>query len=82
MSAKLCRNQPGEEDEDQMEIVRRHIIKQVAVEKIIGTTDEWTVEAIGSDGEIYKADFSGPDAEKRAREYALLKFDHEDSAAA
>lgn len=65
-----------------MKIITRHTIEQVAVEKIIGTTDDWTVEAIGSDGEIYKADFSGPEAEKRAREYAAVKFDHEDSATA
>ena len=65
-----------------MKIITRHIIEQVTVEKIIGTTDDWTVEAIGSDGEIYKADFSGPDAEKRAREYARLKFDHVDSVTA
>lgn len=30
---------------------------------------EWGVEAIGSDGEIYMAIFSGPEAEERARAY-------------
>ena len=37
--------------------------------------DEWIVEAIdyGSEGEIYAATFSGPGAEKRAREYAAWK---------
>jgi hypothetical protein len=34
---------------------------------------DWVVESIGSDGEVYVALFSGPLAEERAREYALLK---------
>lgn len=36
---------------------------------------EWRVEAIDyeSEGEIYVAVFTGPDAEKRAREYASFK---------
>jgi hypothetical protein len=34
--------------------------------------DSWRVEAINfqGDGEVYVAIFSGPDAEKRARDYA------------
>lgn len=35
----------------------------------------WTVEAIGSDGEVYQALFAGPQAEQRAREYANFKYD-------
>lgn len=34
----------------------------------------WTVEAIGSDGEIYQAIFIGPDAELRARVYAKTTY--------
>ncbi len=44
--------------------------------------DEWRVEAVnypelglGGDGEIYVAIFSGPNAEGRAREYAVWKRD-------
>jgi hypothetical protein len=32
--------------------------------------DDWRVEGIGSDGEVYVTIFSGPDVEQRAREYA------------
>jgi hypothetical protein len=39
------------------------------------TAGVWTVEAIGSDGEIYQAIFPGPDSEDRAREYARMKYD-------
>ena len=35
----------------------------------------WTVEAIGTDGEIYQSFFIGPDAEPRAHEYFRLAFD-------
>lgn len=55
----------------------QHIIRQVSVEQHVADASAWVVEAIGSDGEIYKADFSGPDAERRAREYAREKFDHQ-----
>lgn len=36
----------------------------------------WTVEAIdtGSEGEIYQALFTGPDAEGRARAYARFAY--------
>lgn len=50
---------------------------QISVEEIINSPGDWTVEAIGSDGEIYKTDFTGPDAEKRAKEYAKLKYGFE-----
>ena len=33
----------------------------------------WHVEAIGKDGEIYVAIFSGPEARERATEYADWK---------
>lgn len=32
--------------------------------------DTWVVEAIGSEGEVYKTNFYGPDSENRAKEYA------------
>ena len=35
----------------------------------------WTVEAIGSDGEIYQTLFYGPQARHRAFEYAQLTYD-------
>lgn len=36
----------------------------------------WTVEAVdtGSEGEIYQALFTGPEAEERAYEYARFKY--------
>ena len=33
----------------------------------------WVVEAVGSDGEVYVAQFYGPDDEERAKEYAAWK---------
>ena len=39
-----------------------------------GYPGAWTVEAIGSDGEIYQAIFAGPEARVRAEEYAKLKY--------
>ena len=38
--------------------------------------DRWLVEAIdyGSEGEIYRAIFAGPNAEQRARDYALSTY--------
>lgn len=47
----------------------------VAIEERRDTPGAWTVEAIGSDGEIYQAIFLGPQAERRAHEYARLKYD-------
>lgn len=47
----------------------------VSIEKWRRDATAWTVEAIGSDGEIYQAIFAGPDAERRAREYARFKYD-------
>jgi hypothetical protein len=41
---------------------------EVFEDRLSATT--WRVEAIGADGEVYVAIFSGPDAEQRAREYA------------
>lgn len=37
--------------------------------------DEWRVEGIdyGQDGQVYVAVFSGPEAEVRAKEYAVFK---------
>jgi hypothetical protein len=36
----------------------------------------WTVEAVdaGSEGEVFQALFTGPEAEKRAYEYARFKY--------
>lgn len=48
---------------------------QVDIERWKADPSAWTVEAIGDDGEIYQAIFAGPDAEKRAREYARFKYD-------
>jgi hypothetical protein len=33
----------------------------------------WVVEAVGQDGEMYVTQFYGPDAERRAHEYADWK---------
>ena len=38
-----------------------------------GYSGEWRVEAIGPDGEVYVAIFSGPKAKERAAEYAEWK---------
>lgn len=35
--------------------------------------EEWRVEAVGSDGEIYLTRFSGPDSKARAIQYAYWK---------
>ena len=40
-----------------------------------GQPGVWSVEAIGSDGEIYQAMFIGPEARQRAVEYAAFKYD-------
>ncbi len=37
------------------------------------TPGTWRVEAVGDDGEVYVAIFSGPDAKARADEYCLWK---------
>lgn len=42
----------------------------VSVEERVNDPGEWTVEAIGEDGEIYQAIFLGPEAKTRAYEYA------------
>jgi hypothetical protein len=39
-----------------------------------GSPGTWSVEAIGSDGEIYQALFIGPEARERAVEYAKFKY--------
>lgn len=46
----------------------------VSVEQCNDDPTSWTVEAIGPDGEIYQAIFAGPEAEKRAQEYARFKY--------
>jgi hypothetical protein len=48
---------------------------QYQVERSHEIQDEWCVEAINheGDGEIYVAIFSGPDAKRRAEEYAAWK---------
>lgn len=48
---------------------------QVDVVERKDAPDVWTVEAIGSDGEIYQALFCGPQSRQRAFEYAQLKYD-------
>jgi hypothetical protein len=54
--------------------VSDEVIEQVEVAPREGMQGAWTVEAIGSDGEIYQAIFLGPEAESRAHEYARLKY--------
>lgn len=39
-------------------------------------TGDYRVEAIGNDGEVYVAIFTGPDARERAEEYANWKNAH------
>ncbi len=39
-----------------------------------GEPGAWSIEEIGSDGEIYQAIFTGPMAEDRAREYWAFKY--------
>jgi hypothetical protein len=46
---------------------------QVTVFEWMGT-GEWTVEAITNDGGMEYQDFTGPDAEARAREYARRHY--------
>lgn len=46
----------------------------VTVEEWKGALGAWTVEAIGLDGEIYQAIFAGPDAQRRAHEYARREY--------
>jgi len=52
-------------------------IRQVEVAERLNAKGAWTVEAIGSDGEIYQAIFAGPDAADRAKEYAVFKYGHQ-----
>ena len=47
---------------------------QVTVEPYRHDPAAFTVEAIGSDGEIYQALFAGPDAEQRAYRYARQEY--------
>lgn len=49
---------------------------EVGIVEVKNAPGEWLVEAIdyGSEGEIYRAIFSGPMAEQRARAYALLTY--------
>ncbi len=39
-----------------------------------GEEGVWSVERVTEDGDIEQALFMGPDAEKRAREYAAFKY--------
>ncbi len=51
--------------------------KQTLTAEVVERKDSpgtWGVEAIGSDGEIYMAVFSGPLAKERAQEYAHTKY--------
>lgn len=49
---------------------------EAGVVEVRDAPGEWLVEAIdyGSEGEIYRAVFSGPMAEQRARDYARLTY--------
>lgn len=49
---------------------------QVSVEERRDQPGVWTVEAIDLDGDgvIYQSFFSGPEAKKRAQEYARFKY--------
>ena len=49
---------------------------QIAVEERRNEPGVWTVEAIDidGDGDIYQVLFRGPEAEKRAHEYARFKY--------
>jgi hypothetical protein len=51
---------------------------QVSVVERNGQPGVWSVEAIdmADDGDVYQAIFHGPEAEKRAREYARFKYEH------
>ncbi len=65
-AALACAKEGGSEMSDRMEY------------EVVGPRkgeSEWRVEAIDyeNDGEVYLAIFSGPGAEKRAKEYARLK---------
>ncbi len=42
-----------------------------------GEPGVWSIEEIGSDGEIYQAIFIGPDAEQRCREYHAFKYERQ-----
>lgn len=49
---------------------------EIGVVPLRNDPDRWLVEAIdhGSDGEIYRAIFSGPNAKERAFAYARLTY--------
>jgi len=46
---------------------------QYEVAESRGYPNQWHVEAVGEDGEVYVAIFSGPEARTRAEEYAIFK---------
>jgi hypothetical protein len=50
------------------------IMLSVEVFERKGSPGVWSVEAIGSDGEIYQALFVGPEARALAIEYAAFKY--------
>jgi len=49
---------------------------EIAVAERDDAPGNWTVEAVdtGSEGEIYQAIFIGPDAERKARDYAVFAY--------
>lgn len=63
--ARLDQTNRGDSNHMQVEVVERR-----------DTPGAWSVEAIdhGSEGEVYLAVFSGPDAQGRAHEYARTKY--------
>lgn len=63
MSVKVKATAPHHDNVRQVEVVERSDDK-----------GSWMVEAIGPNGEIYHAVFTGPDAADRAREYAVFKY--------
>ncbi|MDN7356350.1 hypothetical protein [Acetobacter senegalensis] len=50
------------------------MVEKAMLRHCVSTDDFWHVEKLVEDGGIERADFAGPDAEKRAREYALWKY--------
>lgn len=59
----------------ELEVTARHIITDVTADPARDEPASWLVEAIGAYGEIYWALFGGPGPERRALEFARLKFD-------
>ncbi len=53
--------------------IKRVVDKMYEVAESTLYPDHWHVEAVGEDGQVYVAVFSGPEAAKRAAEYAEWK---------